>query len=159
MKLREETPDRLMLEDKPVILGILLSLAILGNCAAALFVAIDEPLIGLGVMAGGGIWGLAFWAFVRRTLVMLDRPSDLVVRRVASLTGQTEDTLPLSRITGAIVQSHQSTGKTTSTTYRAALVVRGAEPFPLTKVYSSGRGATRAVEAVNRWLAAPVGPA
>jgi hypothetical protein len=154
MKLRAESPDRLVLEDRPVITGILLALAILGNCAGAIFAATEDLLIGLGVLAGVLIWGLAFWAFVRRTIVILDRPSGMALRRVASVTGQTEDALPLDRITGAIVQSHRSTGKSSSTTYRAALVVRGAEPFPLTKVYSSGRGATRAAEAVNRWLAA-----
>jgi hypothetical protein len=152
MKLREETPDRLVLEDRPVVLGVVLALAILGHCAGGLFVAQDDGWTGLGIAAGAMIWGLAFWAFVRRTIVILDRPSGMALRRVASVTGQSEEALPLERVTGAIVQSRRSLGKNPSTTYRAALVVRGDEPFALTQAFSSGEGARNAAAAVNRWL-------
>lgn len=157
MKLREDTPERLVLEDRPVAMGVILGGMVLLCAGAAVMQVPHDLLFALGLLGGAAFWGLLLAVFVRRTLVILDAPSGLVVRRVAAVTGRTEETWPLAAVRGAAVESQRQvqSGRKASTTHRCALVL--ADPpgarVPLTEAYSGGTGAARAAEAVNGWLA------
>jgi hypothetical protein len=74
------------------------------------------------------------------------------VLRSATVFGMREDIRPLADVRGARVQtSRRSKGGITS---RPALLLDGDTTLPLTPVYTSGRGAVLAAEAIDRWCAA-----
>ncbi|MEW9918383.1 hypothetical protein AB2B41_02110 [Marimonas sp. MJW-29] len=155
MKVTRNTPEQLIVENNPLWLAIFISLfgltffgigmANLGSDPGmgALFVA-----CGLGIAVGFNM------IFVRRTQLILDRSRDLVELRRRSWSGYSLMTWQLRYLERAVVQTSRSGD---NDTHRAALVISGgmdAGTHPVTLVYSSGRGARRAAEAVNGWLEA-----
>ena len=109
MRIREATPERLVIEDRPWILAICLSLLVLGFAGAALFFLTIGDWLGTVVMAFGlfvmtGILA----ASVQRVIVFLDRPAGVVLIRSRSVFGLTEKSLPLSDLEGAEVQTSRS---------------------------------------------------
>ena len=154
MKVIEQTPDRLILENNPVVLAILLSSLALIFVAVGLFVISSDPMTGLATLAGALVFGAVFViAFVRRSQIILDRRNDLVELRRKSLLGYNRRTWDLHDLDRAVIQTSRSDK---SDTYRAALVFSGgmdAGVHPITLVYSSGSGASRAVAAINAWQA------
>jgi len=154
MKIIRNEPASLILEERPILAGLLIGGMIL------IFAAIGFGLLGNGEIIGGimffgggvGIGGLSFWAFVRQTQLWLDRASGQFVLRERSVGGMTEITGPLADIKEAILQtSHGSKG---GVTRRAALrcVGKTNRIIPLTGVYTNGAGPRRAAQAVNDWL-------
>ncbi|AZL59643.1 hypothetical protein EI545_12860 [Tabrizicola piscis] len=153
MRVKSETPDMLVIEDRPILVAILLSAFILIDATVVLALASQ------GNWAGVAMLGLALpllvgalVLFVRRTLIFLHRPQGQVTIRVASLIGQTETSLPLANVTGAEVQKSRSSKG--GSTYRPALRLAGGGARELVSVYSSGSGADRVAAAINRWLGA-----
>jgi hypothetical protein len=161
MRLADETPDRLMLESRPWLLGSVLIMVITLMLVVAWATLGSEPWLALGMVLGAGLFGVAFVAFVRRVIVIFDRSAGAVVIRTASLLGQTEKTLPLANIRTVVVETsiNRSTGSngrsgSVSRTHRPVLETYDG-PVPLTEVYSGGDGATRIAETLNRWLGLP----
>ena len=161
MRIAHETPDRLTLESRPWVLGSVLALVILLMAAISLSTIGQNLWLGLGMALGAGLFGLCFVVFVRRVIVILDRPAGALVIRTASLTGQEERSLPLSALRKAVVEtsisrSTRSGGGTSSInrTYRPVLHTDEG-PVPLTQVFSGGDGAARMAAAINRWLGLP----
>lgn len=153
MRVKSETPDLLVLEDRPVFVALLLAAFVLGDAAAVIALASQGEWAGVAMLGLGiPLLLIAGYFFVRRTIVFLDRPGNQVTIRVATFRGQTDAVLPLDGVVGAEVQvSRSSKG---GTTQRAALVLAGGGMRELTQVYSSGGGAARAVAAIRRWLPA-----
>lgn len=153
MRVKSESPELLVIEDRPVLLAALLAGLLLTSLAAALWLTGQGQWALAGAIAAGGLLELAaLLVFVRRTLVFFDRPGATVTFRSATLLRQTEDRLPLAHVQGAEVQV--SRGTEGDTTQRPALRLLGGERRELTPIYSSGAGADRVVRAINRWLAA-----
>ena len=153
MRIRTETPELLVLEDRPLLVALLLSAFLLIDAAVVV------ALVSQGDWAGVAMLGLGiplllagFVFFVRRTIVFLDRGTGLVTIRVASLIRQSEESLPLADVAGAEVQVNRSSkGSSTSV---PVLLLRGGGKRPLLSVSTSGRGPGRAAAAINRWLGA-----
>ncbi|HSF64001.1 MAG TPA: hypothetical protein VLA78_06420 [Paracoccaceae bacterium] len=159
MKTREDSAARLMLEDRPVVMGAVMAAMVLLFAGGGVVMLGQDTGLGLALLGGAAFWGLILAVFVRRTLLILDAPSGLVVLRVASVTGQTERTWPLAALRGAEVESMRSTtsGKKASMTYRCVLTFDdppGAR-VPVTEAYSGGQGAAQAAGSVNGWLSRP----
>jgi hypothetical protein len=156
MRIAEDLPERLTLEARPWALGSVLVAAILLFCALSLFTVGQNLWLGLGMALGAALFGLAFVVFVRRIIVIFDRPAQAVVIRTASLLGQTEVTHPLPAIRAAGIETQISANSSTggrSQTHRTVLQFHGgARPEPLTQIYSGGQGAQRMADAINRWL-------
>lgn len=162
MKIRQHDPDRLTLEERPWILGVILIAVILIFLLVAVFSIGDNVWLGLGMVLGAAMFGMAFAVFVVRVIVIFDRSAAAVVIRSAGLFGQKERTLSFADLRGAIVEtsiSHSSGSssggrrrrRTTTMTHRPSLqTAQGV--VPLTEVYSGGTGAERAVAAINDWL-------
>lgn len=153
MKLRDATPERLTLEDRPWITGIMIGGFTLILVGLGLGFILQGDLTGGLLMAGvgGGLGFLAFWAFVRRTIVFLDRAARVVLIREASLFGQTERRHPLSTVRRATVETSRSSKG--GSTHRPALEMSDGSVLPLRTVYISGRGAHDVAAQVNEWLA------
>lgn len=161
MRILESSPRRLILEDRPWALGIILTLAILLPLLLALATWRESPWLAFAMGLVASLFGIAFVAFVRRVIVIFDRDAGAVVIRTASLTGQTESTHALPGISHAGVEtsinrstssSGSSSGVSTSRTHRTVLNVAG-KVVPLTEVHSAGDGAERMAAAINTWLA------
>lgn len=155
MRVRQDTPDRLVLEERPWVLGAGLALGVVVFSAVGLATVMSAPWLGLAMFGGAALFGLLFAVLVRRTIAIFDRTAGAMVLRSVSLFGTTETTLPLARIRGALVQTSHASGTgsmAASRTHRVALRLEGAEPLPLTVVHSAGPGAARAAEAIDCWL-------
>ncbi len=156
MRIVTNSPDRLMLEEKPWLLGVIIAAAILIFVMMALLMLGDSIWMGLAMFLGAGLFGAAFVVFVRRVVVIFDRSAGAVVIRSVGVLGQSEQTLALADIAGVEVEttistSTQSGRRSSSKTHRATLLTRQGK-VPLTEVYSGGNGAADAAQAVKGWL-------
>lgn len=153
MKIIRDTPAQLIVENNPVWLAIFITVFGLVFVAVGLSMLDSEPGMGLAMSAGGLAMTVGFnMIFVRRAQLILDRERNLVELRRRGWLGYSSRTWALDALDRAIVQTSRSGG---SDTHRAAFVIgRGmdAGTYPLTWVYSSGRGAERAEQAINGWL-------
>lgn len=154
MKITTQTPDLLIVEDRPVVLALLLSGFTL------VFVGIGLSILSGGdwpgallALSGGGMGTGAFALFVRRAQLVLNRPEGYVEFRRKSVRGLARTRYPLDAVTHAELET--SSGGTSSPTYRIAIVIPEGEyagAHPVTMVYSSSPGHRRAMEAINDWL-------
>lgn len=156
MKVTRDTPEQLILAETPWLLGVTLVLFILFFVGAGLLVVADGELLGLLFAGmGGGLGFGAFAVFVVRVQVIFDRVEGVVVMRSRSVFGYTEVRHDLADLDGAVLE--ETTGSKGGPLYRPTLVfARGmsAGRHPVVTAYTNGRGPGRAVEAINRWLAA-----
>ena len=153
MKVIEDRPERLTMERRPWILGLAIVAFTMVFVTVGLVMLLDGDLSGLiFALGGGGMGVVGIWAFVRRTRIIFDTATGTVTIRRRSLTGFTEEVLPLDQVDRASVQT--SRGDKTDT-HRPVLVMKegAAEPYvPIVPVYASGRGAGRAAKVINTWL-------
>ena len=152
MRLRQDSPDRLVLSQTPwVMLFFMLGMGLVLGYAAVFWDPADGAwarwiVAGLGIAL---IW-LAHWAFPL-TRTVFDRPAGLVAHEERRITGTRVTAHPLAEVDRAQVRSERSEsgGRVT----RLVLVV-GGEDIPLERSY----GATdrRGFEdAINDWLTRP----
>lgn len=158
MKVVRNTPEQLILRSVPWVLGIIFAGAILGMTAAALNGLLEgDYTFALMMMLFGPVFmGLFFALFIRRDDLILDRSRDLLELRHATVLGRHKVQHKLQHLSKAMVQTSNSDN---AKTHRVALVLESgmdAGVHPVTEVYTSGYGATRAVDAINAWLALDV---
>ncbi|MDA0961972.1 MAG: hypothetical protein O2898_03525, partial [Proteobacteria bacterium] len=86
MKILRDTPEQLIIEETPWVLGIMLVFFILAFVGPGLFLVTQGELIGLffaGV--GGGLGAMGLIVFVQRVQVILDTMTDEVIDRRRSV--------------------------------------------------------------------------
>lgn len=153
MKIIHETPQMLILENRPVWLALFISVFGLIFFAIGMASAQQSMALGMIFMAGGLGIGIGFnMIFVRRTQLTLDATRGMVELRRRGWLGDSQMTWDLQYLDHAITETSYS--KDTDT-HRAAIVISGgmdAGTHPLTIVFSNGQGANRAKDAINRWL-------
>jgi len=153
MIVREETSERLVIEDRPVLLALSLGLGMLVVAGATMALMTAGQWQGAAMLGLGTVLtGVAIAVFVRRTMLFLDRPSASVLIRTTTVFGVREQHHPLSALQGAQVQTNRRTRG--GPTHRPVLVLTGGQVVPVTPVYTGGAGAGRAVAAIERWMAA-----
>lgn len=161
MQVIKDTPARLVLEERPWVLGSVLIIGILVLLALALALSGETLWLTVGFGLAAALLAVCFAVFVKRVIVIFDRDAEALVIRSRSLMGQGERTIALSDIIAAEVETSRSTStssngsRTSSITHRAVLATRSG-PIPLTDIFSSGSGAEIDAAAINRWLRAPV---
>ena len=158
MKVVRNTPQQLIVANKPWLIGSALAAFIVLFVGAGLMVATEEPLPGIMfALFGGGIGAACFVAFVRRVQVIFDCDSNLIIIRTKSVLGFREETHPLRDLRKAVLESTISTANNNaSTLYRPSLDIGGIL-HPMVTSYTNTRGPARLVNAVNKWLqAAPL---
>lgn len=161
MKIALNTPDQLILDDRPWLLGGLLVLLILifaGFGLQALFAGRGVWLLGL---AGAAFWSVALVIFVRRTTITFDRPTGQITRHVKSLRRATTTLWPLNGVSKADIETRLSrnsrqAGRTRVTPMHRPVLhwTDGSPATPLMEVYVNGDGAGQTAAAINRWLGA-----
>ena len=159
MKLLEDTETRLLIEDNPVVLGVILAIAIFLPLAIGLVMLASGSWFGLIALGIAVFLCIPFVVFLHRTRVILDRATGQVLIRTASLLGQNERTIPLAQVQGARVETSVSRSTcsnggtpTVSETHRTVLQTTTGE-VPLTDAYTAGDAAARMAQAINVWLA------
>lgn len=155
MRVLETSTQRLTLEDRPLVIGVIL-VAVILLLLALVLATLGESLFltfGLGLMAA--MFGGAFVIFVRRTTVIFDRIAGTVVIRTKSMLGPSETTHALASISRASVETSTnrsaSDSGTRGKTYRTVVHV-DSEVVPLTQIYTGGDSAERMAKAINDWL-------
>ena len=156
MKVTTETPDMLIVDNRPVWLAFGLMALILIFVAVGLAMMIAGEWWGIiFALGGGGIGFIAFWAFVRRVQVVFHRPEAYVEIRRRNLFGGSTVRHALAEILRAEVEESRSSDS--GPTYRVVLVIergQSAGRHPVTLAYSSGSAHHRAAKAINAWLEA-----
>lgn len=154
MRIRENTPDRLIVEDQPWFLGGVLIVFVLGFVLAALTALtrgdVTATLAFVGVAAGVG---LIFGFFVERVWLILDRRASKVELRRRSLRRFRTEGFALPELEYALVQTNYDSD---GNTYRLVLKRRDQQaPVPVTSYYSGNQSDTqRMVDAIDTWLKA-----
>jgi hypothetical protein len=163
MKATMDTPHRLVLDDKPWLLGGMLIVAILVCVGAAMSILAAGNPGGLVLLGGGAMFGLAFVVFVRHTHVVFDRHAGVLTRRETTLRGTTERHVSLDRVRFAGIEttySRRRKGRARTAMNRPVMHLRGdpEEIMPLNKVHVAGPAAREAADIINRWLGVPPVP-
>jgi hypothetical protein len=157
MKILQETPERLVIEDRPVLLALILVGMIVMTAAITLWLLAEGDWTGLWLSLAPVGFAVAFVVFVVRVQATFDRAAGLVTIETASIRRRTHETLPLADLRGAEVQTYFSQvagpGRKQTRMSRPVLRVAGApEPRPLMESYTAGNGAADAAASINRWL-------
>lgn len=161
MKIVRHTPEQLILRNVPWAMAIAISAAILGLMAWGFFALAQGDYTQCVVMLlCAAFMGLFFALFVRRDDLILDRSRNLIELRHASVFGRYKVRHMLEHLEKALVQTQTTASRGAHSTgggptHRVALVLNGgmdAGTHPATEIYTSGKGAHRAVDAINAWL-------
>jgi len=155
MKITRDTPDQLIVDNTPWLLGIAISSSILVFAGIGVFLISQGNWAGLIFFVLGCCFGIAgFAAFVRRTQLILNRPANTATLRTRTLFGLTQTEHKLSNLIRAKLESTSSTKGTTL--YRPTLILEGmsAGPHPIIPSYTNTKMPDEMVKAINGWLTA-----
>ena len=158
MEIREQSPERLVLEARPICLPILFAVAMVaGLCGGFATILLERPDVLLFPLLTGGCSALFVLAFAFRIIVFLDRPAGVVLIRSVTVVGQREVVHPIADLRRAVLQrpKRQRSLSSDSKTYRPALTMADGTEVPLWHLFISGNGAARTVTTINDWLEVP----
>lgn len=151
MKVAQHTDDLLIIDNTPWVMAVVLLGFLMLPLWAGVGTIIRSEMIGLGLgmIVGSGLFMLPFfWAFVRRTQMVLDRQAGTVAIRRRTIFGGTQEVYDLAALDRAEVESSYRDG-----TYTYRMVLRFEETTrPFLKEYAGEKRAETAAELVNGWL-------
>lgn len=148
MKVTRNTEDRLIVEDRPLLVTIVLGVLFLGTLAGAISAfAAGEFAVGVFFTCFTAFVALFIFVFVRRVQVIFDRLSGTLTFRAQNLMGYKEIVHPLDDLSHAIKEGYD--------TSRCVLVFdKGMSEgtHPVTTYSTSGPRPQRITDAINAWL-------
>lgn len=155
MKITERSDGALVLEDRPWVMGLVLS----GMALFSVFVTWEGLFGGEGwavALTGLILLGCAIAAMrvaIRRVRLTLDPAARIATLDIRDRQGHRREEWPLDRLKPAIVEVRRDEGET----YRLALCFTDRKPLPMTSYFSGGRGPERAKDRLNAWLTGHTG--
>jgi Na+-transporting methylmalonyl-CoA/oxaloacetate decarboxylase gamma subunit len=152
MKVTANTPDMLIVEDRPIFIAIMLTVLTLVFVGAGVGLLLAGELWGLMFAGlGGGIGFLFLFLFVRRVQVIFHLPERYVEIRRKNLFRARKVRHRLDEVSRAILETSRTDG---TTTYRVTLVIEGesAGRHPITLAYSNVGRHRECAAAINDWL-------
>jgi len=154
MKVIRNTPNQLVVSNKPWLISTVLFLVILLFTSAGLKTATLEPLIGIpfGLFAGS-ISVVCLVVFVRHVQVIFDRSRGQITIHKRSLYASSKETHSLPQLRRAVLETTISAMDTGNGAplYRPALDF-GSTRQPVVTLYTSTRSPARLVNTINSWL-------
>ena len=151
MKVIENAPESLILDDRPWFRGILITAVTL----YVVFMGFHEwndgrPAGPYIAVFGALIGGIFFALFVQRSQIIFDRNNATILKRTKSIWGYKETETDLNLVTHAeIRESKDSDG---GTMYQPVLKLKGQEDLELVAYSTTGFGPPKVVDTVNTWL-------
>ncbi len=158
MKITQNTPALLVVDDRPWFIGLLLIgfAAVFG--ALGLGAVISGYFGGLLMMLIAGLAGVAFTFLVERTQLVMDSTAGKLEIRKKSMRRKKVDKRDLKDLRHTTVESQTShRNGNPKTTSRIVLVFSDDDPdsgTPLTAALTSGGAAERISPVINAWLEA-----
>jgi len=154
MKVIRNTPNQLVVANKPWLIGTVLFLVILLFTSAGLKAATVEPLLGIpfGLFAGSTSV-VCLFVFVRNVEVIFDRSRRQITIYKRSLCARSKETHPLPQLRRAVLEATISSMNTGNgaTLYRPTLDFGDTRHTVFTH-YTSTRNPARLVNTINSWL-------
>ena len=156
MKIMTDTPERLVLEHRPLLLALLLVMLTLMLIYAtmAAYAEGDTGKAFFTLAVTVVLMVPSFWFGIERVQVIFDRREKTCTVRKRRLSGDLFETHPLDTVTRAMLQTHKG-NRDDPDSHRVALVL-GADRLEnrhgLTHSYRSGPRAQKVVQRINAWL-------
>ena len=151
MKVTRNTPARLIVEDRPILITVLLSIFFICTLAGAIFALIAREWMVAGFFTFFTAFvALFIYVFVRRVQVIFDRINRTITFRARNLMGYTQVIYPLDELSHAIKEGYE--------TARCVLIFdKGMSEgqHPVTEYSTSGPAPQRLTDAINAWLKDP----
>lgn len=150
MRILEDTPDRLVIEDAPWVLAVfLIALTLFGAWTALNGINTGNWVVALAGLAFALGCPIAFAKAVRRARLTLDRATDQATWRVRDWRGFTEQSWPLDALGRAFLHIDHDDGPKS----RVMFTVSGQDRAIPVTIYHSSMGNPGAVaEKINRFL-------
>lgn len=151
MKVTRNTHAQLIVEDRPVLITVLIAGFLLGTLSSAvlsLFAGALLPAFFFALFAGG--LALLMRLAVRRVQIIFDRTAGTITERTRGFEGYREVIYPLGELSHAIKEGYDSA--------RCVLVFhKGMSQGhrPIAQYSSGGLAPQRVTDAINTWLKAP----
>lgn len=171
MKAIRNTPDELVLENRPWAAAVMTAMMILITAGFGVGqILAGETLEGVAILVvGGAFGGGGFVAYAQLDQLILDRAAGVITLRRTHLFGTRQETLPLHRLQRVEAQGRgyaglgvQSGPHQRRRPQRLALVLDGddTEPEirPLTRTFTRGAVVHDAIAEIERWLQQPREP-
>lgn len=171
MKVTQNTPDLLIIEELPWFIAIMLTLFTLLFAGVGLLVMPQTILGGLVFLLVGGGLGLGgIGIFVERLQLILDARAGTATLRSRTIFRHRETVFPLPDVLRATGESTLSGGDTSTDpsrvrrpVHRPSLVLRDAAGgtallHPITEIYDSSTSSAVTIRAINDWLSDLRGP-
>ncbi|ASM73507.1 MULTISPECIES: hypothetical protein [Roseobacteraceae] len=154
MKVLHDTPDRLILDETPWLIALLLAGFILVFVGSGLFIMSENLLFGLAfAVFGGGIGAVVMAMLIERLQIIFDRHAGTVTIRRKSMRRYTQVSHNLDNVSHAELET--TIGSKGDKLSRPVLVItKGMSEgrHPLITAYSNLSGPPKIVAAINGWL-------
>ena len=154
MKITHHTDTLLIVEDRPMLIGILIIMFVLIFVGVGLSMVLSGEWAGLFFIFGGGSMGLlSFWAFVRRAQAVFSVDQNSVDLRERTIFRYKSVRHSLKEISRAIVEVSHSGDN--GPTRRLALQIdagQSAGTHPVTLAYSNYGKHHAVADTINAWL-------
>ena len=163
MKVMQNTPDELVLENRPWAAGVMTAMMILITAGFGVGqILAGETLEGMAILVvGGAFGGGGFVAYAQLDQMHLDRAAGIITLRRTHLFGTRQETLPLNRLQRVEAQGRgylgvQSGMRQRRRPQRLALVLdtddEEPEIRPLTRTFTRGAVVQDSVAVIEDWL-------
>jgi len=159
MRITHNSPDHLILDRRPWILGAALIVLILTGLGMGMNLLMKGTPEGAFFLFGSTILVFIFYLFVRRIQVVFDRPGRYVEIRRKSLFDSSAERHMIHEVSEATIQTFTSDDG--DLLYRIALVIPQGQSqgtHPITEVYYDGWDAHGVANRVNDWLNSATAP-
>ena len=148
MKVTRNTPNQLIVEDRPFLITLLLGFILFASSAGALDAfSYGEFGVGLMLLFTTAFVGLCIFLFVRRVQLIFDRKKNTLTFRSRNLARYQEIVHKLDELSHAVTRGGD--------TQRSVLIFNkgmSKGEHPVTKYSTSGPAPKRITDAINAWL-------
>jgi hypothetical protein len=156
MRIRLNTPERLVLEDRPLALGLMLICVILLMAAAGLATLFAGNWgAGLMLLAGAGVFYVPFAVFVVHSVAVFDRQAGTGVLRRRSVRRTAEERFALDAVRAVRIdgrERRENNGRRLVRLARIALHLTDGRVLHLPEAHVGGPDVPAAGEALRLWL-------
>ena len=156
MKIVRNTPELLILEERPILLTLLLLAFTLGLAWGAIGLwGEGERVVSVVMGLMSVVIAIVLATTFRRVRLFLDAATDTFSVRTADRHGTRTVSYPLHHLDKAMVETSNSGDG--GPTHRVAYILRSGMDVgrhPVTSYFTGGTGPRTAADAINAWLAA-----